>query len=159
MIVAVKYIHLLTLVIWIGSVIFFSFVAAPSIFKNFDRKMAGDIVGTIFPKYFMLNGISGIAALLTLSWIGFVDGFAGNVKTGIYILLVMICVAGYSGIYNGPKARGIKAEIRQTEDPAKVEVLRKSFGKLHGISMALNIFNLILGLVLLFYALRYVGVS
>ena len=158
MLIAVKYIHLLAIITWIGSVIFFSFVATPSIFKTFDRKVAGDIVGAIFPKYFMLTEAAIFVALATLVFVGLKTGMTGAIKVGLVLLASALIVASFSGFYIGPKAREVKTEYRAETDETKVAELKKSFGKLHGISMALNIFNLLIGLVLVYFALTYLRI-
>ncbi|VAX23058.1 hypothetical protein MNBD_NITROSPINAE04-787 [hydrothermal vent metagenome] len=159
MLVFVKYIHLLTLVIWVGSIVFFSFIGAPAIFKNFDKKTAGDIVGVIFPKYFMLGQVCSVLALITLVVIGMKTGFQSSVKVGLALLLIMAGVVAYSSMVNAPKAHEVKYQIRSEQDETKKAELRKQFGKLHGVSMILNLTTLILGLVLLFYFIRYVTLS
>ena len=108
MLIAVKYIHLLSIIIWIGSVIFFSFVATPSIFKTFDRKVAGDIVGAVFPKYFMLTEAAIFVALATLVFAGLKIGMTGAIKVGLVLLVTALLVASFSGFYIGPKAREVK---------------------------------------------------
>jgi uncharacterized membrane protein len=158
MLTAVKYLHLLSLATWLGSVIFFSFVAAPSIFKNFERKMAGDIVGAIFPKYFFVNEICIIVAIITLAILGIKTDMTAAVKTGLILLGIALAFASYSGFANGPKARAVKAEIRAEKDESKIATLKKTFGKLHGISMAINVLNLLIGLGILFFSLRYLKI-
>ena len=158
MLVAVKYIHLLSITIWIGSVIFFSFVATPSIFKTFDRKMAGDIVGAIFPKYFMLTEAAIFVALVTLVFTGLKIGVTSAMKVGLVLLVSAFAVASVSGFYVGPKARAVKEQYRAATDETKIAELKKSFGKLHGVSMVLNIFNLLIGLTLVYFALIYLRV-
>ncbi|MCK5237718.1 MAG: DUF4149 domain-containing protein, partial [Deltaproteobacteria bacterium] len=66
-----KFVHLLSIVTWVGMLIFFSFVAAPSIFKVLPRESAGDVVGSIFPKYWLLGYLCGALSILSL---GFYDG-------------------------------------------------------------------------------------
>ena len=46
--VFIKFLHLLSLSIWVGAMVFFSFVAAPAIFKTLPRETSGDVVGKIF---------------------------------------------------------------------------------------------------------------
>ncbi|HEV8700511.1 MAG TPA: DUF4149 domain-containing protein, partial [Candidatus Polarisedimenticolia bacterium] len=41
--------HLLALGIWVGSVVFFSFFTAPTLFGALPRDMAGRAVSAIFP--------------------------------------------------------------------------------------------------------------
>lgn len=150
-----KYIHLLSLVVWIGAIIFFSFIGAPAIFKTLDRRTAGDVVGEIFPKYFVLWQVCAAAAFLTLVYMGFKSGFSSPLKAGLVLLVLMGAVTVYSSCVNAPQARAVKAEMRKQADEGKAEALRKKFGRLHGISMALNIVTLALGLLLLFFAIRY----
>lgn len=153
-----KYIHLLSLVVWIGAMIFFSFIGAPAIFKTLDRRTAGDVVGEIFPKYFLLWQVCAAGAFLTLVYMGAKSGFSSPLKAGLVLLVLMGTVTVYSSHVNAPQARAVKAQIRKETDEGKIEALRKRFGRLHGISMALNIVTLGLGLLLLFFAVGYMAV-
>ena len=58
-----RYLLVLTLTLWIGGIVFFSFIASPSIFKILPRAQAGQVVGDIFPKYHLLGYISCLVAL------------------------------------------------------------------------------------------------
>lgn len=156
---AVKYAHMLTLVIWIGSIIFFSFIGAPSIFKTLDRQTAGDVVGAIFPKYFLIWQVCAVLGVLTLFYIGVKTGFSSSVKAGLLTLVLMGGVTAYSSLVNAPQARDVKYQMRTETDDAAKEALRKKFGRLHGISMALNILTLVMGLVLLWFAVLYIQIS
>jgi len=156
----IKYIHLLSIAIWTGSVVFFSFIGAPAIFKTLDRQTAGDVVGAIFPKYFLLSQSLLAIAVLTLGYIGYAKDALANpaVKTGLALLLIMGAIAAYSGNVNGPQAREIKQLIRVEQDVAKKEELRKQFGKLHGVSVVLNLISLVMGFALLWLSLRYLTI-
>ncbi len=141
----ITYIHLLTLVVWFGGMIFFSFIAAPSIFSILPKETAGDVVGDIFQKYFLIGYISSLLLLGTLLWLG-----RGQLKTVIAplsIIAVMTCITFYSGLVVGTKARSIKQQIRQTSEETKKEDLRKAFKKVHGVSMMLNVSVIILSLI------------
>ena len=157
MLATIKYIHLLSLAIWIGSIVFFSFIGAPTIFKTLDRQTAGDVVGAIFPKYFMLGQICSVTSLITLTLIGVSSGFHQTIKVALVILLVMGGISVYSGMVNGPQAREVKESIRTETDETRKAELKKKFGKLHGISMALNITTLVLALSLIFFTVRYMA--
>jgi uncharacterized membrane protein len=158
MINALKYAHLLTMAIWIGSMVFFSFIAAPAIFKTFDRKTAGEIVGAIFPKYFLLEEVAVALALVTLGLLGSKIGFTGGVKAALAILAVMGGLVFYSGMVNGPQARSVKAEIYGgTASEERLGELKEAFKKLHGVSMGVNMTTLLLGLVVLYLAIGYLA--
>ena len=148
MIHIIRFIHLSSLVVWIGSIVFFSFIAAPCIFKALPRETAGDVVGEIFPKYWLIGYICSIAALLTLAYMSAYEKSVPVIKISLLVLMTLITF--YSGLAVGNKARSIKAEIKAVEDPTKKESLRAEFKSLHLKSVILNIALLILGIVFLF---------
>lgn len=144
----VRFIHLFSLVVWVGGMIFFSFIAAPAIFKVLPREIAGDVVGEIFPKYWMVGYICGIASLATIVLLSLMDMVYPWIRIG---LLALMCgLSFYSGMAVGAKAVKVKAEIRKTDDPSKKEKLRAEFKIIHRESAILNAMILILGLIVLF---------
>lgn len=144
----IKYLHLLSLVVWVGSITFFSFFAAPSIFKILERGEAGKVVGSIFPKYYGVGYISSVVAITTIFLLYILEKTMPTAK--LVILLIMAGTTFYGGMVVGTKAREIKAEIQVTVDETRKAELRKEFGKTHGISSVLNITVFVLGLVVLF---------
>ena len=49
---------------WLGSVVFFSFVGAPTIFGTLEEDTAGRAVNAIFPRYYRFGVGAGLIALL-----------------------------------------------------------------------------------------------
>lgn len=150
-----KFIHLASIVVWVGSIVFFSFFAAPSIFRSLSREEAGKLVGLIFPKYYMVGYVSGFLSITTLFYLGNMDGSILP-ETRLAILVFMAIVTLYSGIFVGGKARRIKAEIQELKDSTeennkeKLGGLRKEFGKTHRVSMILNVTVFLSSLVLVY---------
>lgn len=157
MIEVVKYIHLVFLATWLGSMGFFTFIGAPAIFKTLERQLAGDVVGAIFPKYFLIGEISSVVAIVTLSIIGVKSGFSVSVKVGLVILALMTVTTYYSGLSILPNASEVKKEMRAETDEVKKAELTAKFRKIHGVSMALNVATIVLGLILLFYTVKYLS--
>src|SRR5439155_18194114 len=85
--VCTRMVHVLSLALWFGSAVFFTFVVALSIFNsleslgdrpaeqrpdwlplsaNFDRsagtRLAGETIAPIFPRYFAIQTVSGLLA-------------------------------------------------------------------------------------------------
>ena len=149
-----KFFHFMTLIIWIGTIIFFSFFGAPSIFKVLDRELAGDVVGDIFPKYWMIGYICSPIALGTLLFLQKLGTL--NTTGRVVILSIMLINVYCSGLVVGTKAKSVKAEMRATEDVEKKELIRKHFMKIHGISMMMNLTVLILGIVVIFITAYHV---
>lgn len=145
----IRFIHFLSLVVWVGGMTFFSFIAAPAIFKVLPRETAGEVVGEIFPKYWMMGYICGISALATIILLSIMDRAYPWIKIGF--LTLMCGLSFYSGMVVGSKAMRVKAEIRKTEEPSKKEILRAEFRTIHKESTILNAIVLILGLIVIFF--------
>ena len=59
----VRFLYLLALAVWVGEIVFFSFVVAPAVFRVLDPPRAGAVVGEIFPRYYALGTVAGAVAL------------------------------------------------------------------------------------------------
>ena len=147
-----SFIHLLSLVVWIGSIVFFSFVAAPGIFKTLEREKAGELVGVIFPKYYFIGYVCGALALITLL-AG--SGQADLLKL-VLLILMLVCTL-VAGLVIGPPARRLKEKMKA--EPENKEALQKKFKSLHSISVQLNAAVLFLGLGLLWLTARGLNLS
>jgi uncharacterized membrane protein len=61
-----RFLMLLSLVVWIGALIFFAFVLAPTAFQVLpNTHLAGNVVGRSLGKFHGLAIISGIVFLIT----------------------------------------------------------------------------------------------
>ncbi len=145
MVSVLHFIHLLSIVIWIGSIIFFSFIAAPAIFKMLPRETAGDLVAKIFPQYYKLGCLCAVVALATL--LSLSEG-AGSDTGRLVALGLMTLLTFFSAFRVGPKVRLLKADLRAAEGAAREEK-QKQFSRLHGFSMILNMIVLLVGLIFL----------
>lgn len=146
--VILRFINLLSLVLWIGGMSFFSFIAAPAIFKVLPRETAGDVVGEIFPKYWMLGYVCSLTSLLALLLSSFYEKRFPWLIMGI--IVVMACLSFYTGMVVGAKARDIKANIRIATDQSQKEVLKERFKAMHRQSAILNVAIILFGLAALF---------
>jgi hypothetical protein len=142
-----NFIYLLSLACWLGSIIFFSFIGAPGIFKTLEREQAGEVAGVIFPKYYVLGYICAGLSLAAL--------VAGSEKVPIIqvaLLLAMAICSLIAGMVVGPRAKVIKARIKN--ETGNGETLKRAFNSLHGWSVRLNAAVLLMGLVLLWRTAR-----
>ena len=142
MVILIHFIHLLSLVMWMGSIIFFSFFAAPVVFRLLDRQKAGEVVGAIFPKYYGVGYICSVLATATLAL-----SPRGMEGPPLIFLTVMAACTFYAGLVINPQARVLKLQMQ--EQPEKREALEPQFKSLHGWSVRLNATVLIFGLGLL----------
>ena len=146
--VIVKFLHLMSLSIWVGSIVFFSFFAAPSIFKKLPREAAGDVVGDIFPKYRAIGYASSAVLLVTLAIM--MNSEKDSQYSRPVLLVLMAAIGLYSGLVVGKQAASIKAGMKASADAEKKETLRAEFRKVHAISSFLNMAVLALGVAFIF---------
>lgn len=137
------------MVFWIGSVFFFSFIAAPSIFKVLPRELAGDVVADIFNKYYYISYICGAIALFTLSF-ALYKGYLlknGMNLLAVVLIILMLGISVISGTYLRDRVAEVKHEIREAGEVSdKTANLNKKFRTLHGISAGLNLLIFVFGI-------------
>jgi len=144
----IKFLHLLSLVIWIGGMVFFMTIGAPSIFKVLPRETAGDVLGVIFPKYWFMGYLCGAAALITILIISIKEHFYPWFRIALLILMTVLTL--YSGLVVAARAREVRLQIRTVEDAAQKEILTARFRSLHSKSVSLNVIILLSGLAVLY---------
>ena len=137
----INFIYLLSLVCWIGSIIFFSFFVAPVVFKILEREKAGEVVGIIFPRYYMIGYVSGVLVLMALL-------LNGPVGLKWCAWGVMMVGTAYAGLIVNPKAKTLKEQLKDYPEAEK-STLEVRFKTLHSLSVKLNGAVLFAGLWLL----------
>ena len=151
--VILRFLYLLSLVFWIGTIFFFSTSAAPSIFKVLPKQLAGDLVTDIFPKYYLISYVCGAVAIVTslLSW------FTGtHTSTVLYllrvvILAIMLGLAIYAGAVIRPQTLETRTEMRSLiKDSPRHSELHNRFNTLHKRSVLLNSVVFLLGIAIVF---------
>ena len=118
--------------IWIGSIIFFSAIIAPTVFKVLDEKSAGLFLRAFFPKYYIFGLIIGGLCLMLI----FLLNIALNTML-LALLLVMMALTVTSKL--------MIPVINAARDMGEEGVSR--FKKLHTMSVMLNVLTLIIGLI------------
>jgi uncharacterized membrane protein len=150
MTVVLRFIYLLSVALWIGGIAFFSFLAAPSIFKVLPRQEAGQVVSDIFPKYYWQGIVCGAIALATSVALGMRERW--NILLIVRTITIGVMVIGvlYSVVVLQPKIQAVKAQITSFESLAPTDALRLEFGRLHGRSFSVNAAVLLLGVIVVF---------
>lgn len=127
-------IYRLLIAFWVGGAALFTFILTPTLFKSFDRDMAGNIVGILFPGYFKWGLICGILAIGCLLFVRGKHWMASSL-----IIVAMLVVTSLQAFVIEPKAAAIKKEIPSFVSTPKDHLLRQQFKKLHGLSAAGNL--------------------
>ena len=139
----------LTLSLWTGGISIFTFIVTPVIFRSFERDMAGKIVGTLFPGYFVYNiALSVLACILLVPMRPILSQFGFKLSLILVVFAVILNV--YVAVKLHPDIKKVKQQIHSFEASADDSPLRKKFGKLHAVSASLNLLLLADGITLLF---------
>lgn len=125
----------LAIACWVGGATLFTFILTPTIFKSFNRDMAGGIVGELFPGYFKWGLVCGVVALTTI----FLTSTVKHKTIAAVIIAVMIAITSVQAFVIEPKAAALKKEIPSFETTPKDDPLRIEFRKLHGVSAVSNL--------------------
>ena len=138
-----NFIYLLSLVVWIGSIVFFSFFVAPVVFKSLEREKAGELVGIIFPRYYKLGYACGTLILLS-----FLASGTEGIDLKWFAWGTMCLTSVLAGVVVNPKAKLLKEKIKSVTEEDKPE-LETKFKSLHSFSVKLNAVTLFSGLWLI----------
>ena len=135
------------LALWVGGIALFTFIITPGIFNSYSRDMAGEIVGRLFPGYFLYNLVLSLLALIffLIPWSDFQKEFRLSLLCIVIAVLVNIFVC----FKLHPEIKAMKKEIHSFETVSSDDPLRMKFRRLHGISAVLNLLLLADGITLL----------
>ena len=122
--------------IWVGSIIFFSAIVAPTVFKSLDEKNAGVFLRAFFPKYYNFGILLGVASLALM----YLSGIIPVLNYSLFVINVLMLVFTIIGkmmipLINNARDLGASGE--------------KKFKILHLISVILNVITLIIGIIFL----------
>ena len=135
MIALVKWLYLIALIVWLGEIVFFSFVVAPAIFRTFPVVDAGRAVGAVFPIYYRVGYVCGGALLLTSLFL--LGGAAARGWWSVNVALsgLMLAATLYAGIIIQPRATELRPQIH---DAAAPPTAKEEFDRLHRLAVQLN---------------------
>lgn len=142
------FLYNLVIALWIGGISIFTFIITPVIFRSFGRDTAGEIVGKLFPVYFLYNLILSVLAGLIII-IFALDRNTFAYKASLFLIVAAVVINLFLCFKLHPEIREVKREIKSFESTTEESPLRKKFRKLHGISATLNLLLLADGITLL----------
>jgi len=142
-----KFFHLASIVSWVGTIAFFSFFAAPAIFKALDRESAGRVVGAIFPGYWMVGYVAGVVSVLTLIITAAAEREFPFLR--LVLLIAMTALWFYAGLVVGREAGEARAQMKEADGEAR-ERLEEAFDRLHQRSVTLNASVFVLGVFVVY---------
>lgn len=136
-------VHLTAFSVWLGTVVWTTFVAGLTMFKNLPRQTFGRLQSKLFPKYFGMS-----AAMLVIMLATMVGSAGGTWPKAANTLAFSLACTMLNVVLLEPKATNImfeKYEVENNEGMGKEEkenrlkLMGKKFGKWHGMSSLSNL--------------------
>ena len=132
----------LALGLWIGAIVFVSFVVAPAVFTTVPAETAGLVMGRIFPLYYAFTAVCGCATLAAALVLWRAARGARAWRAVVVMLVVMLTATTYAGAFVHPRARALRPLLHDASADASV---RPEFDRLHRRAVQLNGLVLLLG--------------
>lgn len=144
-----RFLMLLSLVVWIGGLIFFAFVLAPTAFQVLpNTHLAGNVVGRSLGKLHWLAIVSGIVFLISsLLYSRLSDGSTHAFALRHVVILVMLALTLFSQYWIIPRMDSLRASVGDFASLALNDPARIQFDALHVWSTRVEGAVLVLGLV------------
>jgi len=144
----------LSLVVWLGGLIFLAFVLAPTAFSPGllpTRHMAGSIVGRSLDVLHYMAIVSGIVFLIaSMLYSRMTVGTATPLAARHLLIVLMLLLTVISQFAISPKMYAIRAEVGVIDNVPPDNPLRMEFNRLHMWSEKFEEAVLLLGLVALY---------
>ena len=160
--VFLRFVHLFTFIFWYGTLLYFTFIQAPILFKALPRQLFGEVQSHLFPAYYLISYICGALLVVTYHLLHPLKDYVPQDCVKITALCLMLLFSLAQGLWIGPKVAALRVERQaaeqslrpgsgQTADQAQAEALSKEFRKAHGLSSLLNLVVIIAGTVYFVY--------
>lgn len=136
-----RFLELLAMSMWLGSIVFFSFFNAPVLFRVLGEKDAGRAVRGIFPRYYLLGTVCGLVLCAVSAARGVLWMWSGLTTASLLLFGALTVLTIFARQWLTPR-------INAASDAGPSR--RREFDGLHKSSVRLN------GVVLLLL-LAYLG--
>jgi uncharacterized membrane protein len=146
----------ITLALWTGGMALFTFIVTPAIFRSYGRDQAGEIVGKLFPGYFLYLLVLSALALVLFFLLG-AEQTSRSFRASLFLIVVAVIINAYVLFSLHPKAVQIKQQVVSFEKAAPDSPARREFRRLHGISAVLNLALLADGVALIALSRNFVN--
>jgi len=154
-----RFLMLISLVVWIGGLIFFAFVLAPTAFQVLpNTHLAGNVVGRALGKLHWLAIFSGIVFLISSLFYSRVTQGSPQVFAARHVLIVvMLALTLFSQYWIISRMDTLRAKVSDFAAVALNDPIRMQFDTLHAWSTRVEGAVLILGLVAIYLTANAFG--
>lgn len=154
----VRFLMLLSLVVWVGGIVFFAFVLAPTVFHPGilpSRQLAGAVVSRSLGILHWMGLICGLVFVLTsLIDAQVANGMAGPFATRNLLVYAMIALTLVSMFAISTRMLELRNNMVFIDNVPQNDARRVEFNRLHVWSTRLESTVLLLGLAVIFLTSR-----
>lgn len=152
----IRYLNLLALVVWVGGLIFFAFVLAPTVFAVLpSHQLAGDVVNrSLRILHWTGMGCGVLFAATAMIDSRVVEGAARPLaaRNLLIYLMIVLTLIGFFGLQS--RMTELRRQMGNIDDLAQDDSRRVVFTRLHVWSTRVEGTVLVLGLALLYLTSR-----
>lgn len=149
-----RFLMLVSLVVWLGGIIFLAFVEAPTVFSTGllpTRHMAGSIVGRSLDLLHYMAIVSGIVYLFaSMLYSRMSTGTPRPLAARHLLIALMLILTLISQFAISPKMHALRAEVGVIDNVPLGNPMRREFDRLHVWSEKFEEAVLLLGLVAIY---------
>jgi uncharacterized protein DUF4149 len=154
----VRFLMLLSLVVWVGGIIFFAFVLAPTVFHPGilpSRQLAGAVVSrSLVILHWMGLGCGLLFLITSIVDSQVITGFASLLAARNLLVCAMIGLTLLSMFAISTRMLALRNDMVFIDDVPQNDARRVEFNRLHVWSTRLESTVLVLGLVVIFLTSR-----
>jgi hypothetical protein len=146
-----RFVMLLSLVVWIGGIIYFAAVVAPTVFRVLPtHHLAGQVVSRSLTALHWMGVVSGVIFLISsMAYSRMAVGFAHPFATRHVLVMLMIAFTLISMFVVASKMEGLRADMGVIDNIQLSDSRRVEFNALHRWSTRLEVGVLAMGLAVL----------
>ncbi len=133
--VVVRCAYVVSLIVWIGSIAFFSFTVAPVVFQVLPREQAGALTSAVFPIYYAVGCGSGLVLLLTCVLLRGAAAAKGLWTGNAVVIALMLGFTLYAAVSVQPRATALRPQLHGPEASPEA---KREFDHLHHLAVMLN---------------------
>jgi Domain of unknown function (DUF4149) len=149
----IRFLMLLSLIVWLGGIIFFSLLAPTSFSVLPTRHLAGAIVGSMLSKLHWIGVGAGLVFLFaSIASFYFQTGTAHVFAPRHLLITLMLILTLISQLTVSPKMTTLRTSIGEIDSVSPNDPARVQFDALHAWSTRLEVGVLLLGLSVVYLA-------
>jgi Domain of unknown function (DUF4149) len=144
-----RFLMMISLVVWLGGLIFFAFVLAPTVFSVLPtRHLAGSVVSSALPKLHWMGIVAGVIYLISsIVYFRLTTGTTHTFAARHVLLCLMLLLTLISQFGVSPKMTALRASMGEIDKVSQTDPARVAFDALHVWSTRLESGVFFLGIV------------